>query len=63
MEDYRNQLCGLIEHTVVSAENDQQETISIRFDNGAEMQIKLRSYQHSGERGILTGPKNFLLVF
>lgn len=63
MDEYRNQLCALIEHTVVTAEIDQAETILIRFDNSAEMRIYLGSYHGRGERGILTGPKHFLFVF
>jgi hypothetical protein len=39
------------------------ETINFGFENGTEIRIPLRSYQSSGERAILTGPKHYLLVF
>ena len=63
MSDYRNQLCLLIEHTVKIATFENDETISIRYDNDIEMRIALQSYQGSGERAILTAPKHYLFVF
>ncbi len=63
MDEYRNELCSLIERIVKSVTIDHDETIIINFDNGTEMRIPLKSYQYSGERAILTGPKHYLYVF
>jgi hypothetical protein len=63
MVGYRDDLCSLIEKTAQSATMKEGETISIHFENGAEIRIPLRSYQGRGERAILTAPKHYLLVF
>jgi hypothetical protein len=60
---YRDELCSLIEKTLQNATMGYDETISFDFESGIEMRIPLRSYQRSGERAILTGPKHYLLVF
>jgi hypothetical protein len=62
MKEYRDALCGLIGKIVQNATIGADETISFVFD-GSEVRIALRSYQLSGERAILTGPKHYLLVF
>jgi hypothetical protein len=63
MTGYRDELCSLIEKTLLNATIGSDETISFDFDSNTEVRIPLRSYQHSGERAILTGPKHYLLVF
>jgi hypothetical protein len=60
---YRDELCSLIQKTLQNATMESDETISLGFENGTEIRIPLRSYRHSGERAILTGPKHYLLVF
>lgn len=59
---YRDKLCSLIEKPLQNATMESDETISLGFENGTEIRIPLRSYRHSGERAILTGPKHYLLV-
>jgi hypothetical protein len=63
MAEYRNKLCSAIERIVKSATIEHDETISIHYDDGTEMRIPLQSYQLSGERAIMTGPKHYLFVF
>jgi hypothetical protein len=57
---YRNDLCGLIHEHVVQAALDDDETINITFSGGANIRIPLRTYKHTGERAILTGPHRYL---
>lgn len=62
--EYRNHLCGLIEHTVTGAVLDAEETVTISFDNLAAPVIRLGEYTGRGERAILTGPGgHYLQVF
>jgi hypothetical protein len=63
MAVYRDTLCSLIGKTLQDATMGSDETITFDFESGAEIRIELRSYQHPGERAILTGPKHYLLVF
>jgi hypothetical protein len=63
MEGYRDKLCSLVEKTTMSVVSNEDETITVEFENGIEMLIPLRSYEGRGERGILTGPKHYLYVF
>lgn len=63
MSGYRDCLCALISHVVSSAAIDQEETITIVFDELSQIIIPLRSYKLQGERAILTGPKHFLYVW
>lgn len=60
---YRDKLCSFIEKVVSNATIDADETIHFEFANGTKMQIPLGAYRGAGERAILTGPKNYLLVF
>jgi hypothetical protein len=60
---YRDELCALIGKTLQNATMESDETISIGLENGIEVRIPLRSYERPGERAILTGPKQYLLVF
>jgi hypothetical protein len=60
---YRDELCSLIGEVVKKSTIDANETVSIGFENGAEIMTALRSYKGQGERAILTGPKHYLFVF
>jgi predicted class III extradiol MEMO1 family dioxygenase len=63
MQEYRNELCSLIEKTTKSVTISFNETISVKFENSTEMRIPLQSYKGSGERVVLTGPNHYLFVF
>jgi hypothetical protein len=62
MDQYRNELCSLIECIVETVSITHDAVIMMRYNNGVEMRIPLQSYQGHGERAILTGPKHYLLV-
>jgi len=62
MPGYRDGLCSLIETVTKSARIGTDETLCIDFEDETEMRIPLQSYKEAGERAILTGPKNYLLV-
>jgi hypothetical protein len=63
MDQYRNELCSFIECKVTGTTIGPDETICIKFDNSAQLQIALGSYEGQGERAILTAPNHYLLVF
>ncbi len=48
---YRDRLCGLIMNVVQSATIQADDTIDIRFDHDAGLQIPLKTYTGKGERG------------
>jgi hypothetical protein len=63
MEGYRDKLCSLIEKVVKSAAMEQDETMSIDFEDSVELRIPLKLHEGPGERAILTGPRRYLFVF
>jgi hypothetical protein len=50
-------------NVVQSATIKADDTIDIRFDHDAGLQIPLKTYTGKGERAILTAPKHYLRVF
>jgi hypothetical protein len=60
---YRDRLCDFIPKVVENAELDSNETIVIVFEDKSRMTIPLRKCQSTGERAILTTPKNDLFVW
>ncbi len=63
MPGYRDSLCSLIRCMLLNAAIDDQEVVTLSFDCSTTMRIALKSYSGLGERAILTGPQNYLLVF
>lgn len=63
MDEYRNELCSLIESTVTTSSLGYDEAILIQFGTEVDLRIELAAYKGDGERAILTAPHNYLLVF
>ena len=60
---YRDALCDLIEKVVSDAKISSDETILVKFDNDAELRIRLNSRTDPGEKAIFTSPKRQLFVW
>ncbi len=63
MDEYRNSLCELIEHTISGADVTSDETIVVGFDNRTQLRIPLKNYTGTGERAIFTAPKHRLFTW
>ena len=60
---YRDRFCDLITQVVTDVQISKDETITISFENGARLIIRLRDRTTPGERAIFTAPKHHLQVW
>lgn len=62
-ESYRNRICDLITQVVKDVQMSEDETITISFENGVKLVVRLRDRKDPGERAIFTAPKHHLQVW
>jgi hypothetical protein len=62
-ESYKDDICDLITQIVTDVQMSKDEIISVTFENGCRLIIRLRDRKTRGERAIFTAPKHHLQVW